>query len=153
MRYSADTSFFLNGWNKYYPPDNFPSIWTKIESLIAAGDLQATIEVKEELERQDDEIFSWAKNQRNLFVPLDIGIQNKIAEILTQFPNLAKAGTTKSKADPFVIALAEIHSCTVITDENMNEKLHNPKIPLVCRERGVDCIKFVELIRRENWSF
>jgi Domain of unknown function (DUF4411) len=137
LRYSADTSFFINGWNKYYPPENFPSIWMNVETLIDAGHLCATVEVKTELERQDDELFKWSKLQTKLFVPLDARIQTQTARVLQQFPKLAKAGTTKNQADPFVIALAEMHSCAVVSEENMNMNMNNPKIPFVCRTRGV----------------
>ena len=153
LRYSADTSFFINGWRKYYPPGNFPSIWEQVEKLIATGSFRATIEVRAELERQDDDVFEWAKNQAGLFLPIDVKIQNKISEILTQFPNLAKAGSTRNQADPFVIALAEINSCAVVSEENMNQNMNAPKIPFVCQTRSIDCIKFIDVIRREKWKF
>ncbi len=63
MKYSIDTSAILDGWNRYYPPDVFPGLWRRLEGLIGDGHLKATEEVRMELERKDDEAFSWACSQ------------------------------------------------------------------------------------------
>ena len=57
MRYSIDTSAILDGWRRYYPPDTFPGLWDKLDSLIEEGHLAATEEVLIELEKKDDDVF------------------------------------------------------------------------------------------------
>lgn len=50
MKYSIDTSSILDGWRRYYPPDVFQQLWTRLDDLIAEGSLRATEEVLVELE-------------------------------------------------------------------------------------------------------
>ena len=57
MKYSIDTSSILDGWIRYYPPDVFPLVWTKIEELIEKEILVATEEVLFELEKKDDKAY------------------------------------------------------------------------------------------------
>ena len=51
-----------------------------------------------------------------------------------------------------LIAYAMLYEKTVVTEEgkqhNKPEKKYNSKIPLVCKEQGVECINFVEMLRR-----
>ena len=58
MKYSADTSTFIQPWRKYYPIDVFPSFWDMMDSLIGRGDLVAIDEVLVELEKKDDEVLA-----------------------------------------------------------------------------------------------
>ena len=70
-----------------YPPDIFPSLWDKIEGLIQEQILVATEEVLHELERQDDEIYRWARQQTEMFIPIDHEIQPIVSGVLLQHPN------------------------------------------------------------------
>ncbi|MGC8907013.1 MAG: DUF4411 family protein [Desulfomonilaceae bacterium] len=40
-----DTSGLLDGWRRYYPPDVFPLVWTRLDELINAKILVASQEV------------------------------------------------------------------------------------------------------------
>jgi hypothetical protein len=44
----------------------FPSVWTHIDTLIAAGDLRAPEEVLTELSKKDDAAYAWAKKKGSL---------------------------------------------------------------------------------------
>ena len=48
--YSFDTSVFMDWQARYYPPDIFASLVTKIEELIAKGECSAVQLVKEEID-------------------------------------------------------------------------------------------------------
>ena len=54
MKYSIDTSSILTGWRRTYPPDIFPTLWEKLDELIAEQILIATEEVLHELEKKDN---------------------------------------------------------------------------------------------------
>jgi hypothetical protein len=152
LRYSIDTSAILDSWVRWHPPDSFPSLWNNIEKMINDGTLRATEEVKEELSKKDDDVYKWAKDRDNLFIPLTPDIQIAASDILSKFPKLVGAMNERSQADVFVIALAMIENCTVITGEQYGIE-NKPKIPFVCNFYKIPCINMVGFIREQNWKF
>jgi len=153
VKYSIDTSAILDGWVRYYPPDVFPSLWTRLEGLISEGRLVATEEVLTELAKKSDEVHAWAKNQEKLFVPIDEPTQLSVANILSRFPRLVNSQRNRSMADPWVIALAQVNGYIVVTGENESGNLNRPKIPDVCKQLGIRPLTLLKLFRRENWKF
>ena len=114
MPYSLDTSGLLDGWVRYYAPEVFPSLWRQMEAAAADGTIVAVQDVLMELERQDDDVFAWAKRHVT-FVPLEEEIQASATEILARFPQLVNTRRSRSVADPFVIALARVQGLTVVS--------------------------------------
>jgi len=153
LRYSIDTSALLDGWVRYYPPDVFPRLWEELDDLIDRGDLRATDEVFEELRRKDDAVAAWASDRNGLFVALDEKIQVAVAEVLADYPKLIDTRANRSAADPFVIALAKVHGCTVVTGEQATGSLQRPNIPDVCGALGLDCVTLLQLLRAEGLRF
>ena len=151
MKYSVDTSAILNAWNRYYPPDVFPTIWEGIDDLIVRGVLISTEEVLVELERKDDDVHAWAKAHGKFSIPLDEQIQIVVARILQQFPRLVDTRRNRSGADPFVIALAVVEECAVVTYEGRSNSQDRPHIPDVCDAMGIRCIDVLQLIREQKW--
>jgi hypothetical protein len=72
--------------------------------------------------------------------------------ILADHEGLTKTGTGRGRADPFVIALAGLNSCPVVTQEQGGSAT-KPRIPYVCRNRGITCMSMLEVIRAEEWRF
>ena len=153
MRYCIDTSAILDGWVRYYPPDVFPALWQRLEQLVATGDLGATEEVLRELERKEDDAYAWAKGHDGMFVAIDEPIQLAVAELLGRYQRLVNDQRNRSMGDPWVIALAQIHGCAVVSGEQRSGNLNRPKIPDVCDALGVRCISLLQLIREEKWLF
>lgn len=153
MRFSIDTSAILDGWTRYYPRDAFPGLWRHLEELIRSGGLRASEEVMYELEKKDDGAFAWAQAQDGFFVPMDDEIQDAVSAILADHPRLLDTRRGRSGADPFVIALAKVRACAVITGEHRSGSLERPKIPDVCHAVDVESISLLDLIRRERWVF
>jgi hypothetical protein len=153
LPYCNDTSATLDGWKRYYPPDVFPSLWKYLEGLIAAVELIAPDEVLHELARNDDEVFQWAKAQVRMFVSLDEDIQRATQEVLAAFPKLVDTRKDRRRADPFVIALAEIRLCVVVTNERNQGIPSRPRIPGVCEHFGIQCITLLQLMQDKGWSF
>jgi len=151
--YSIDTSALLDGWLRYYPPDTFGSLWDRLDELIASGSLRATEEVRFELEKKDDDVLAWASEREDLFVELDEQIQWVVSGLLDEFPKLLDTRANRSAADPFVIALATLNECAVVTGEHATGKLDRPNIPDVCKEWDIECINLLTLFRREGWRF
>ncbi len=87
-------------------------------------------------------------------VTIDEPVQEKVSEILSQFPKLVDSRSGKSGADPWCIAFAlTSENCIVVTEENPTDSVNRPKIPDVCDHFNVECIKVVDLIIREDWTF
>lgn len=151
MKYSFDTSAFIEAWVRHYPPDIFQVVWDRFDKLIRLDHLKAIDEVKRELEEHGDELYKWVKVRKRMFCSLDAELQRRVVRIQKQFPSLVKIDRTRPDADPFVIALAQEHSLTVVTYEQ--SKPSKPRIPDVCQKLGIPCIALVELFRREGWQF
>jgi len=135
-----------------YPPDSFPTFWEYFDSAIDNGHIIAPMIVLEELKAQDDEIYEWARGHNDLFVPLDADLQITQAEIVNQFQRLTMPVKGRSLADPWVIALAVLRQCPVVSMEKPGSD-SRPKIPDVCRHLGVGHISVVDLIRAMGWKF
>jgi len=151
--YSIDTSAILDGWIRYYPPDVFPEVWDRIDKLIESGRLIATEEVLEEIKRKDDDVLEWAEKRRHMFVPIDEDIQRVVKAILKDHPKLIDERKGRSGADPFVIALAKIRGCHVVTGEFPTGGKKRPKIPDVCNAFGIRSFNLLEMFRRERFVF
>lgn len=85
MTYCVDTSGWLDGWQRYYPRDVFPSLWDRIEGVINSGEIIVSDEVYRELERKSDDLHDWIKTRKQMLVPLDEPIQIRAAQLLAEF--------------------------------------------------------------------
>ena len=153
MDYSIDTSALLDGWIRYYPPDTFDSLWQRLDELIIGGSLRATEEVRFELEKKADDVLAWTLERDELFVEIDDDIQVMVSAILQGSPKLLDTRANRSAADPFVIALAALNDCPVVTGEQATGSPQRPNIPDVCQQWNIECINLLSLIRREGWRF
>lgn len=151
--YSFDTSAILNGRRDLFRPTVFQTLWAQIEDAIAAGQIRSVDEVQRELARRDDDARQWADAQTDLFVPLELPIQQSAKQILSVHPRLVGQGGRRSAADPFVIALAMVRNGTVVTEETARGNLTSPRIPDVCADLGVPCLNLMEYIEAQGWTF
>ena len=151
--YCLDTSAFLDGWVRYYPPDVFPALWKKLEAAIIRGDVISPEEVGDELSKKHDGVFQWTKAQSGLFVPMDDPTQDMTSKVLAKFPRLVKALSGRNRADPFVIALAKVRKGTVATAERARGSPERPRIPLVCDFFNIPCVNLLDMIRAMGWKF
>ena len=148
--YSIDSSALIHAWRRVYRPKNFAFVWKGFDSLIEENRLHCSVEVYNELERKDDELFKWCKERKEeLFVDIDDGIQKHVAHIMKVYPRLVDTVKGRSGADPFVVALAATAkpTMTVVTEEQPGKI----KIPDVCKSEKIECIGLADLIERENW--
>lgn len=77
----------------------------------------------------------------------DIEYLQCVGKITHDFPSMSKATGTKTPADPYVVALAQMEEYTVVADESKRRK--NRKIPGVCEQLGIDCLTLKEFILAE----
>jgi hypothetical protein len=163
MVYCIDTSalVFLD---RQYAYEVFPSLWEDLlVGLVQQGRLIASDEVKEELKRGDDELYKWLMTHcRQMFIPSDTIIMNRMVQILSEFTNwINPEKPSKNQADPFVVALAleaqnvcpsaAQHEIMVVTYENFTGNLAGPKMPDICRYYGLRVGKLIDVFRAERW--
>jgi len=154
VRYSIDTSAFIDGLERYYPAAVFEGLWEAVEGLIGKGRLFASEEVWQEIKKKDEAAKVWMEPRRaGLFIPTDSAITAKVSEMLGTFPRMVMSGGHRNRADPFVVALAQVKGATVVTGEGNDGSENRPKIPYVCRQLGIPCLRFTELIAAEHWTF
>jgi hypothetical protein len=85
-----------------------------------------------------------------MFLPPDEKVQVRVGHIINTYTGLVAAGKEKFAADPFVIATAEVHDYTVLTEETGPNSLK--KIPGVCEAMKVKWCNLVQLFDNEDWT-
>jgi len=166
VTYCVDTSSLIT-LQRVYPRAVFGGVWDRLAELAQARRLVAPREVLNELERGgDDDIAQWAKAHRFIFRDPDDEHIALAKEIVNdpQFGKLFDVDSEQPDADPYVIALAVgeqrrpsmfEQTWVVVSDEGQAQPGKKPRIPDVCRDPRyqVECIRVLELFRREGWQF
>lgn len=155
MIFCIDTSAWLDGWVRDYPPDVFPSLWERLDAEVLLGTLRCSEEVYVELEKKDDGMHDWLKERKSILVPIDERIQEVVLSLLLEHPRLVDTHKGRSQADPFVIATAVCmgSDAVVVTGEKRRGNLTIPKIPDVCDAMGVRSMTFLEMLRELEFKF
>ena len=159
-KYSIDTSSLIN-MKDNYPHDIFEKLWNNIEIMINLQRLIAPVIVKKEIDKGYDILKEWANQHNNMFIKIDIPIQEKFRQICAKIKSLnldvhfAIDTNPYAQADLWVIALAMrennlVTKCSVISDENPNKPA---KIPGICKLFGINCFNTFDFFRNENWKF
>jgi len=155
--YCLDASSLIHGWRRAYPIPHFQPVWDRIEQLIEAGRLISSAEVLDELAQRSDDLYAWAKERKEIFINVrGHDAQDCLAGILERHQGLAGVRKGRSVADPFVIAVAKVYDppLVVVSQEEGSDHIQKkPKIPSVCKAEGLECIKLLDLIIREDWRF
>ena len=154
--YTSDSSSLIKASAVLYPIDNVPALWIKIEELIRSDRLKMSEPVFDEVMRGED-LKNWPREKELkpfLLSRVNESVQNALRGIQSDYENLTHVQTGKSSADPWVIALAmEYRRGVVVTEEQPTGNLQGPRIPDVCKDRGIECVNIAGLVTRENWVF
>ena len=160
-KYSFDTSAFIDGWERYYPPDIMPDLWEDLSSMIENGTIIITERVYEELQRHDNELSDWIALNKVCIVKLDENQISKAKELLGKYPKLVDVKKLLH-ADTWVVTLAITENCKVVTGERSNHLQQGKappvdgkvkKIPDVCHLEKIPCFDLVGFFRDMNWVF
>ena len=152
MLYCVDTSGWLDGWQRHYPPDVFPTLWRKVEEQIDAKAIVSSEEVYRELSKKADDLHAWIMARKEMLILSEESIQVRVADLLAKYPRLVDTLRNRSQADPFVIATAVEKGAVVVTGE-VGGTADRPRIPYVCQNEGVRCVSFLEMIRELKLIF
>ena len=157
--YCIDTSSLINWWDEDYSPDVFEGLPDRVAELINAGRLCSTRSVHDEIKDSDPKssqinLAKWGKRQPGFYLEDDEEVQQKVREIMNNF-QYPKKKRGISGADPFVIARAIRNGPAwhVVSNENpANGNAHkNPNIPFVCAAMSIRHIRFLDMLRMEDW--
>ena len=153
MAYVLDTSALVGAWSRTYPRDVLPGLWDNLDALARSGHLLMPEEVLTELKAQEDDLYEWVEARADcLVVPTTRALMIEAKAIVNDYPRLTMIGTGRNMADPFVIALAAVNACPVVTEER-GGSLNSPRIPFICGARQVTCLAMLGVIRAEGWTF
>ena len=150
--YVFDSAPLIDIFRHYYR-QQFPSFWSKFDDMVDKNRIISTREVYIELEGRGDELANWCKRNKKLFsVPTnaEIEVVKQIFNVQHFQMNVPKKNRRRNfpVADPFVIALAKVMNCSVVTAEK--ESPHAAKIPNICRHFDVDCTDVKGFMEREK---
>jgi hypothetical protein len=153
VRWCFDTSALIEPWVRRYPVDVFPRLWEHLVALIEAGEIVAPSDVLLEIEKQKDDLHAWARGTGSgLFLPPDRRVMEVYTDVVNRHVGFMKVNSTKSGADPFVVAMAEVHGIAVVTYETMAKQDAAPKIPNVCTARNLQCVDLVDVLRATGFK-
>jgi predicted nucleic acid-binding protein len=155
-----DASSALYAWDNY-PIENLPTLWSWLESEIAAGRIVVPRVALDEIGHISPECRQWLHDLGG-FMPVEV--DNVIAshallingEIGVQNDQY---GTGVDANDVIIIATAKARGFALISNESRQPSLPSNKkkykIPAVCNLQpvGVTCINFADLIRSSNRVF
>lgn len=146
IRYCLDTSALINPWRGHYAPDLAPGYWRDVSGMIGGGRAFISEEVREELDRIQDDLRTWASRNVTRWEPLTEPIQAVVSEIMANWGQLVDVRKDRSRADPFVIATAKVAGAAVVTEEK-HGTARDPRIPFVCERLEVRCLDVPAFVR------
>jgi L-2-hydroxyglutarate oxidase LhgO len=124
------------------------TLWAKIDELVKGQAIVTCSEIKNEVE--DEDLQQWLAQQQCVVLDIDDDIQQFVAKVVTEHPELIDFKNAKSSADAFLIATAMKYHLAVITEES---KTSPKKIPKICETYGIACHNITELAEKEDWKF
>ena len=93
-----DTSAFINPWRGYYAPDLAPGYWRTLPEMVIRGRAVVSEEVRQEIERADDGLWSWAQENISSWHPLTDEVQAVVTEIMSRWGRLVDSRKLRSRA-------------------------------------------------------
>ena len=160
--YVIDTNSLVELSN-HYPSATFHSLWSRLQELVDRGKLIAPRRVYDELLEYggESEVVKWATRNQKMFKDENSAeFIQLLAEITNKHSNWVDVDSEKNKADPYIVALARLTKANtrlttgevvVVSEESTDPK--RLKIPSVCAEYKIRCIKLLQLFETEGWKF
>lgn len=141
--YCINTSSLIN--LKPFRRDVFPSIWSKLESMIENGELIAPLEVYGEIEIGKDKIHDWCKSNKEMFRDVDECQIQELQEVKKRYDKTYwENEINKLKwADPWVIALSICEEAIIVADERNTQN----RIPAISSMFGLKCLELIDFFK------
>lgn len=161
MKFLLDSNTLIEAKNRYYQMNVCPGYWTWVLKANGIGNVSSIESVGDELRAGNDDLAQWAKDNAHLFLDeSDEATQAAFAEVAEHVAGLAhlmKVGALESflaKADPWLIAKAQVMGATVVTHEQRDPANRRKfLIPNVCDHFGVKTMDTFELLGQLEAKF
>jgi hypothetical protein len=156
-KYVLDSNVFMQAARHYYAFDLVPAFWRALIDHASNGSLLSNDRVKEEIERGEDELATWAGG---IFHPWFASTnENDVlrgysrimewAQAQPQYLPAAKAQFADvENADAWLVAYAQAKGCVVVTheqpDSNVRRKI---PIPNACQAFSIPFIDPFKMLR------
>lgn len=152
QRYCLDTSFFINGWNKHWRIDVFPTLWTRLHEMIDGKRIFSCRAVHKEIKRQNDDLLAWVENRPYIFEQPNADLTTHMSEVMSQLQKMAAKGRSLNEADPWVIAHAHLGKAYVVTDEvhEIRGDKKPPALPVACEFFGMKWLSPLDFLASVN---
>lgn len=173
MKYVIDSSAILAGAEfGNYEKEYFNHYWENLDKKIQNGIIVSTERVYNEILNKDDDISIWARENRSIFQIPSPDVLKLVGALHKTFPKwYGKNKNKENWADSQIIAFAKHHNIVLVTQEGWNWNAKSDKkfkIPTICsklgacchigqkfdpgigKNKGFQCIDFLELIKREK---
>lgn len=155
--YFVDTSVFIE-IKSHFGLDVCEGFWDWMVVGNAQKKVFSVEKVAEELGRGNDELADWAKKLGpEFFLPPD----RKVIESLRDVSNLVskqtytQAAVSKflDSADYYLVSSASAYDGVVVTYETMERTNKRVKIPNVCQEFDIECVRPYRMLKEEGVRF
>ena len=159
--YCVDANIFITAWNVNYPPHIFCTLWEQLAQH--QNDIILIKPIFDEIDPISSSEQRLPEDKKKKKYPLRVWMEeNQFSatpvtdHVLVTSLNLEMEYETNNNPkganqnDITLIAYAKMEGKTVVTFEE--EQKQKPKakcdykIPLLCIEQGVECIKFIEML-------
>lgn len=162
-KYCVDANIFITAWNIYYPPHVFCTLWKQIaehhNQIVLIKPIFDEIDpisssdqkLSEEAKKGKYPLRIWMEDNHFTAAPVADSVRAASLSLEMEYEtNDNPKGANQN--DITLIAYAKMEGKIVVTFEDKQKQKPgakcNYKIPLVCDEQGVECIKFVEMLDR-----
>lgn len=159
MKYCMDASVLITAWNTHYKAGVFPSLWRKLgehsKSFVFIQPIYDEIDPSELRERsrepQKYPLKNWMDQQGIVATSIDSAIEEQSMTMAAKYKidlKHSKGGVNAN--DIKLIVFAKSKRYPVVTYERRQPALpsqkYKYKIPLICAEEGVRCIKLISMM-------
>lgn len=156
--YVLDANVFIEAARRYYAFDIAPGFWHSLVEHARDGHLRSIDRVRDELERGQDELWKWAKEQfhARFFSTNDVSVTRHYGRIIQwasgeqQFSAAAKSVfAATDNADAWLVAYAMEENAVVVTHEGAKEDVKRRiPIPNVCEAFKVHYVDTFQMLRQ-----
>ncbi|MYD97906.1 MAG: DUF4411 family protein [Gammaproteobacteria bacterium] len=153
--YVFDTTPLSSLFRNYFR-SAFPTLWRRLDQLIADGSLTSTREVRRELDQYARADSEWLTKHAGIFTTptaSEAAIVREIYRVRHFHQNIEQKKIQNGGlvADAFVVAKAADIDGIVVTLETAMPNA--AKIPNMCEHLEVPCINLEQFMSNEGWTF